>query len=765
MTPPHPLFATEPTALAAGRITADTAVQAAVHRCPALARSAQRFIVILLPMAILFASMSMPFNVALGDVIAEPQADAQQRVGTIPVGIDGIYRAGQWTAIKRPATLVDRAAVQTLDGEGVKVVYEQPVTADSPWLYAVPGSTGVPLVIKDAAGIDVQRGKFVGKSIEPKMPWVVVFGDPLGVEDIGRNDLLGRESSVAVSRIRTGSDFPDQAMGLFGVDLLIMGPSGIAALRELTPQQGSALVTWVRRGGRVIISLGKDAKAIFAAAPWLHEIVSVNVNSNPIRLDPAAIETFTSSQSPLSVLDATELPVIGGHTRIAGRNSARQPARIAVEYNINFGRVTVVAPALDAAEFAKWPERSLLISRLCGGLFESEQDVRRDNRAITSIGYDDIAGQIRAALDRFESRRRIPFSVISLILMALVAMIGPLDYLLVNRFFGRPLLGWISFPLSVLLISGLLIAIGRPEVSASNPNLGSAHVNRIEISDIDTTSDLPLGRGWSWTHVSANDATKANFSPTLSADFYTPHSQHPLLSAPFGYSGSTFGGISIVGEDVRLPAYRVAMSLTDGNEFSSQINSIPLAPGGSKGIVSRWTFTPQLAGISDLSRRRGSELLAGSVTNPLPVDVFNGALVFGEWVYLLPTRFRAGQSIDNIETLRQKNFRWLLSRREAIENSSRSEPWNVEMHDDFVRLSELLMFNSICGGRDYTGLTDRPLGDLDLSYILNQETAMLYGQIEKPTVEIDLPVQRDALSTVRVLLKVALPKLDIDAVH
>jgi len=152
-------------------------------------------------------------------------------------------------------------------------------------------------------------------------------------------------------------------------------------------------------------------------------------------------------------------------------------------------------------------------------------------------------------------------------------------------------------------------------------------------------------------------------------------------------------------------------------------------------------------------------LLEGSLTNPLAVDILNGALVFGEWVYLLPTRFRAGETIEDVEVLRQKNFRWLLSRREALENSSRAEPWNVEMYQDMRRLAEMLMFDSVAGGRDYTGLSNRPLTDLDLSYMLNNRTAIVYGQLASPALEIDLPVQRASVSAVRVILNVSLPRL------
>ena len=46
--------------------------------------------------------------------------------------------------------------------------------------------------------------------------------------------------------------------------------------------------------------------------------------------------------------------------------------------------------------------------------------------------------------------------------MALIAAIGPLDYLLINRVLGRPLLGWVSFPVVAIGLSVLLAMQARP---------------------------------------------------------------------------------------------------------------------------------------------------------------------------------------------------------------------------------------------------------------------------------------------------------------
>ena len=688
---------------------------------------------------------------------------------SLEVGLRGVYRPGQWTMVKPPPGVSGKASIQTLDGDGANVVYEQSVAPDARVMYAVAGRPGVPLVIRDKDGNELHRGRFTGESIEPKMPWVVVFGDTLGIETIGRNELLNRESSVAVSQIDRAEQFPDQVVGLAGVDLIVIGPSSANSLSGLSTRQGESIVTWVNRGGRVLISLGSNCEPLLVAAPWLRKLVSIDDPPKAIRLDPSSIETYTSSQNRLPTLDSIELPALGGETIISGRNLSRQPTRVAIQSIVGFGRVVVTSFALDSPELTSWPERTLLVSRLSGKLFASENEIRRDVRSRSSVGYDDLAGQIRMSLDRFDSKRRVPFSIISVILIGLVALIGPIDYLIVNRVLGKPLLGWITFPLSVFIVSAILVAIGRPDHNSTVAGESPSHalskvssvaaINRMEIVDIDTVGKTPLGRGWLWSHIYSFDSTITNYPATLAKEIIADGSKPAITSAPFGYPGSTFGGISIAGEDTRLPMYRVMMSSHPTSGVVSDIFDIPLAPGGSKGLMTRWAFAPRLSGESDLSRRRGSELLEGRLTNSLSVDILNGALVFGEWVYLLPTRFKAGQTIDNIDTLRQKNFRWLLARREALENSSRSEPWDPEMYADMPRLAEILMFESVVGGQDYTGLSNRPLQDLDLSYLLKQDRAILFGQLESFALQVDIPVQRASVSAVRVIVPVSAPRL------
>ncbi len=711
--------------------------------------------------------------------LAAQSEHGEAGAATTRLGICEHYRVGHWTGVRIDDSIGSRiAGMQTIDGDGVRVSYlgPDPATGDPTtggrWIYAVPGSDGAPIEWLDRDGQPIGSARFPATAVEPSKPWIVIVGDSLGIEKIGVNDLLNRGSSVAASLIEDADQLPDAAIGWSGVDLLVISPSGLPVLSSMSQRQGRAVTDWIRSGGRVVVSLDDDFDRLRREAPWLASTLPVAVGASALRIDPSALETFTSSQSPLPTLIGTELNARGGRTLIEGRTATRQPTRVAIESIVGFGLVTTVAVPLDSQAMAVWPQRSLLLSRLTDRLPASETAARRETRATAAVEFDDLAGQMRSALDRFDSHRPVAFSIVSLLLLGLVAFLGPIDYLLVNRWLGRPLLGWITFPLSALLLSGLIVFLGMSPGVAS-PAAGTAStaksagitINRLEIIDVDATSSPAIGRGFHWAHVGSRHAMRIPYAPKLSSPLSARDENAPPLTAPFGYPGTTFGGIQIVGENRQMPPYRIVLDRDPHNarnDWGGGPETFPVAPRGSKGFLTQWTFSAQLGQTDGLYRKRGGDLLDGELTNPLAIDLLDGVLVYGNWAYILPTRLRAGQTIPSLSSLRQKNFRWQLSRREALENTTRSEPWNVTMHDDLQRLTEVMMFESMVGGRDYTGLANRPLRPLDLTYLLSPDRAILFGKQSQPSVELPISSERPAVANVRVVLPVGPPRRSIN---
>src|SRR6185436_6169968 len=86
------------------------------------------------------------------------------------------------------------------------------------------------------------------------------------------------------------------------------------------------------------------------------------------------------------------------------------------------------------------------------------------SQRLVTRGYNDLGGAMRQQLGQsFVSVVPVGFAVVAGLAIAYMVFLGPLDYLLVNRWLRRPWVAWISFPLIVLAFCGaaMLLASWR----------------------------------------------------------------------------------------------------------------------------------------------------------------------------------------------------------------------------------------------------------------------------------------------------------------
>lgn len=743
-----------------------------------------------------------------------PAASVQDgSIGGVTVGIKGHYRVGRATAIRvDAAALGDEAVIgagdasaakletakletvklETLDGDGVRTRYdcfptgagnsERLRSGDCELGYIVPGSEAAPLaVLKQVDGVvetvletrlPLQGVPSRGPSMIPAaMPWVVCIGDTFGIESIGASNILvDKAARIAVTKIESANSLPFHALGYDGVDLVMINAAGLPVLSEMTADQHDALSSWMRRGGRIFACLGRSSEQISEAAPWLIEAIPVE-GVTLSRLDPAAFEVFATSQNPLPEFRGIKLPKRGGRVIVAGRTTRRVSAVQAAEYVVGFGLVTVVAADLDRQAFADWPERLRLVTQIVGDLFSDPEADRGRRDGTTS--YTDLAGQMRSTLDQFSIKPRFSFSLVSLVVMLLIAAIGPLDYLLINRVWGKPLLGWLTFPIVTISLAVFLVFQSQPR-TAETGNEGTGdeatsetlQANQFQVTDIDLVNRV--GRGFAWCSIYSHEPTRINLRYAAESRLHAEPSSGADLPRsfvfPMGYSGKEFGGIQLAGESTVFPDYMIKPDESEASEnqrdasaaardpdaqqggdersglgIETSVQELTIAPRSSKSLATRVSFVPGIEGDFTLTRRPSSELLRGRFINPLPYDVLDGVLIYGNWVYLLPTRIPAGASLPQLNELRQKNFRWRLTGQQMGEESNtESVPWSASDYSSIQRVAEMMMFHRAAGGQIYTGLRHDMLGGLDLSAVLDEDRCILVGRTETPLFALDV---------------------------
>lgn len=717
-----------------------------------------------------------------------------------PIGLDGIYRIGRWCSVhtqdlsagtadlrsQSSSSLRDESeslplsgpiwSVETRDGDGTRVRYDMNSPSDAnAEVYAKVGSESAPLILRrgDETLFD---GRFppLGPTnerpvaIQRETPWVVVIGDTLGIETLGV-DLTNPAPRVAVSK-PNASDFPNHPLGYDGVDWIIINSAGVPTLQSLSESQTDAIAQWVKRGGQLFVSWGDEMDSPESGSDWLKRLLPIK-DYDQIDLNPSSLETFVKSQKPLDTFSGINLPRNVGEMILNGRTRRRVSTPFCVLYRSGFGNVVLFAGDLVEDPIASWPDRLNLLNLFLDNELTDNEFAKGSNSGIDlQTSYDDLSGQLRSVMDRFEDSRRVPFSLLALVLLGFVALIGPIDYWFVNRVLGRPAVGWLTFTTAAIVVTGLLWWRASSTTDARSSGQSQAS-RRLEVVDIDLVDRT--GRGWTIDFLRTDTARLVDWDPGPSdwfdKSFISSDAPTRFHVSPFGSAGPAFGSIGLTVEDERLPAYSVSLRSVGGDQ-RSELRRLPFAPRSSKGLLTTYDFAPIASMTGSAKVRRGGRILTGTFGNPLPVDLLNGKVIYQDTVYILSTRFPAGGTIADIDALPQKNFRSVLTNQKAIESGAQGEPWRQDQSVPMERVAEMMMHHQAAGGLRYTSLHHEELGQMDITGLIGADRCVLVGQIRDSALSALLEpspssesnpsesdFQQDRLTMVRVVIPVEKP--------
>ena len=252
----------------------------------------------------------------------------------------------------------------------------------------------------------------------------------------------------------------------------------------------------------------------------------------------------------------------------------------AVEYATGLGRVMVLTGDVDEPTFAEWPTRGELLGKLIPEIRSEIEFDKADARRRFRSMFRDLVGQLRGTLDQFAGERPIPFSWVAGLLLIFIGLVGPIDYYVVNRYLGRPLLGWITFPLIVLGMSGLIVYL------ASRSKLQDPAIRQLSVVDIDAASNL--GRGFTLAQCYSPTATLTDYSVETDPSLFNAKNQSSLIGW-WGVPGSVFGGLASTSNERLLPGYAIELN-PEGSTASSSIKQLPFPASSTRSISGWWQF-------------------------------------------------------------------------------------------------------------------------------------------------------------------------------
>ena len=664
----------------------------------------------------------------------------------LQIGFSGNWKLGHLCPVRVEITGLDSQVsgpltveLQTLDGDGVTVTYRRSVTstefakmesgAKSFWIPIRIGRQQAALTVRvhDATNRSIAERRFeideFPEALPSTQPLIVALGSTQGVETASSSNLVSGATTFTTARIKSVENLPDSCACYASCDLVILPTNDLALLRAIRPSQWQALDRWIRDGGACLISLGPNSKQIDQLKDFTAllpgEILDFGKVTNPGPLESNIVGT----KDPIEAFEVTRVAAGTATVDLTLLDSLNRRLPWLSRYAYGFGTIQLVASDLEQPAFARWPDRNklwrLLLSRNIDlGVAEKSLAVQVGNASY--LGYDDLVGQLRASLDVFPSLTVVSFGQAVAIIVALLLVIGPLDYFLSVKWLKRPDFSW-YFAGGMLILASLgLIALQ----SRLRPD--EIRVNSVQIIDIDLASKQATGHFWS--HVYSGRARQVNLSMQSTA----PESD-ALLDWQ-GLPGRGLGGItSQLNTDLGMPAYVIEHTI-GGSEFQQ----VGIPTSGTKCVSAAWHQKIEVENQTTLKEIPGIDQLEGSVVNPLSVDLRDCMLFYHHWYYSMPSRVLPGQSIRvSFETI-PKDLQRRLNGRRVVEGSEQITPWNPSERNSVPRLLEMLMFYKAASGPNYTALFHRYQAHLDFSNLLSLDRAILIGRMDQPLVSLNV---------------------------
>lgn len=648
------------------------------------------------------------------------------------VGFGGVQRTAAWTPVvvtlpaDAPPEAVWHVAAQDPDGQWVRSPPAAPGT-DGRLRFRVRLGRPVGGLRIEGAGVAGPAGVVsLPPAIAADEPLYLVIGDLESAERAVR--FVAREGAAKprVIRVSRPADLAASAAGITArdfaaIDVIVACGTVVADADEALGKEVLAAIDgWVEAGGRLVFVAGGSAARIAADSPAMRWLPGPTGMAGRVeRLVPlrrsAALETFARAARPLdrAALAGLEVPLLAEAERLdgavlcfEGRAAADLP--LAVRRVRGFGTITWLGLDLDAAAFRSWPGTDTLLVELLGG-----GAAARAGRAGEAVSATlDLAGQLRAAIDRFPGVAAVPFEIIAALGLCYVAALYPLDWWLTAKT-GRPGLAWLSLPVLVAVFTGLAWETARRWKGEVWQSSAAGMV------DVDLVGGLVRGTSWAggWSPDNATLSIAASGEGGL-----------PANDADVAVSWCAASGRGLGGTDAPAPHPALGAADYSSGATLATLARVPIAADSSRLFEADWTarLPAGEAPVGAWLDRDAQAALRGFVESRLPFPLDDCVLVHAGWLYDVG-RLAPGGRFEPAASRGPRSLAGALTRRAAMKDRDVSERWDTAS-TDVPRILEIAGFHAAAGGSGYTAVEAGRLARLDLSPLLDTGRAVLVGR-------------------------------------
>lgn len=442
---------------------------------------------------------------------------------------------------------------------------------------------------------------------------------------------------------------PDRWIGYDGVDVVVLTTGKRDFVLKLAEDseaaRRTALLEWVRRGGQVIMSVGKNKQEVaqlLAKLPLLDVKITGSEVMGPMRI---LANQWSERQLHQAQLEKVEVATLVPGPRVAVMlRENRKPVIVQGSYGL--GRVVLVGFDLDAPPFTTWDGQEAFWTRMQKEIapYLTARDGARGaaggppvavgRGAMRGIGMPldeqfDMRGEWKRGLETFEEAPTISFGWVALFLLLYILLVGPLDYFVLKKIFKRLELTWITFPLTAILVS---VAAYWTAYTVKGDDL---RVNKIDLVEIDLHEPRQV-YGTSWFTL---------FSPRVQG--YTigiePASDTWTAPVPEGAPGPVVTLLEVGDKTFRAGSQELFRRPYEYADEEAGLRRVPIPVWSTRSFAASWRAPVQkdkpAIGITDdvgpVRVAREGKGLVGRITNNLPVRLQDVTLIYREKRYFL----------------------------------------------------------------------------------------------------------------------------------
>ncbi|MCF0235024.1 MAG: hypothetical protein HUK22_08645, partial [Thermoguttaceae bacterium] len=690
---------------------------------------------------------------------------------SVRVGFNGVYKSGfqtptvvAWTGADGVA--FDKITLETLDSDGTPFRFSREITAAENAAKRVETTATFPKACADLTVCAFSGEKMVCEKVfkatskrasdsptvflppaSASKPIYLVIGDEkLGVVEAFGELRWREERRPNVVKVASAADLPLDFTAYDAVERLIITttePDFFAD--ESCAARFDAVARWVERGGDVALVAGENSIPLLSAdgllawfspgnavAPKTHEFRVVNSLATELK------NVKNLALTGAKAFPFLKVPVVSNLKPdvIVEMREAETPLLTARP--VGLGTIVYFAADLSTPPFSNWSGRGRLWLKILG--FDAEAaNVKTTTPGCVKRGFNDISGQMRGVMDKFEGVRVAPFSIVLVAIFVFLMAIGPLDWYLAKKVFKKPAFAWLTFPVYVVVFCAAVVFVLR----RTRPD--ETIVNVAEVLDVDAESGVIRDTAWIGVYSPESRGIDVAFRPAF--EKFSAQSDGGATGlnaaetsaklAPLTLDGAGIGGADEKSVSLKLwdAPYEVATS-----PEAAKLVGAPFPTRSSKSFAARLTSklnaAPTCGSLSD-----DGLSLRGSVVNPFDVPIYSAYVVYAGGAYYLGTLAPGETPIVRTMT-RLEPLRVLNDHKVSIP-TDRAANWDSTSYNlDSTRapyILRTLSFYQFCGGEDSLGVAKRLQGDVDLSDLLRCGRAIIFGTIVDPEAELYRP--------------------------